>query len=135
MIFLLLACSVEEPEPPEPAPVEGSAPGREMAFEYRPEGVELVPSLVELHAAMTAAGLQEAAVVRARAVEHKPDVVVANIAAARTGAAPPERTFKKPPKSQDKNHRDSADVRNAPPGARGPGGRGLHRPWRLFGVG
>ncbi len=86
MIFLLLACSVEEPEPPEPAPVEGSAPGREMAFEYRPEGVELVPSLVELHAAMTAAGLQEAAVVRARAVEHKPDVVVANIAAVRTGA-------------------------------------------------
>ena len=89
MILLLLACSGGPEAPPEASPtgpIPDPAPAREMAFEYRPEGVELVPSLVELHAAMKAAGLEEAAAARAAQVQLKPDVVVTNIAAARTGA-------------------------------------------------
>lgn len=90
MILLLLACSGDTEQPERATPsgplVEDPAPGREMAFEYRPEGVELVPSLLELHAALKAAGLEEAAAARAAQIQHNPDVVVTTIAASRTGA-------------------------------------------------
>ncbi|MCP4917230.1 MAG: hypothetical protein GY913_09925 [Proteobacteria bacterium] len=88
MILALLACS-GEPEPsvvPADQPIAEPAPARTQAFDYQPEGVELVPSLVELHAALAERGLQDAAARRAATIKYKPDVVVANIAAARTGA-------------------------------------------------
>ena len=88
MILLFWACSGEPTTAvPDNAPaVEEAAPAPEMAFEYRPEGVELVPSLIGLNQALAAAGLQDAAAARAAEIKLKPDVVVANVAAARTGA-------------------------------------------------
>ena len=88
MIWLWLACSGEPEAPVHHAqdPVPEPAPARTQAFEYRPEGVELVPSLVELHATLAEHGLEKAAANKAAQVRYKPDVVVTNIAAARTGA-------------------------------------------------
>lgn len=83
----LLACSTEpEPTPPVGAPVAEPAPARAQAFDYQPDGLQLVPSLVELHEVLAEHGLEEAAARKAAEVEYKSDVVVTNIAAARLGA-------------------------------------------------
>lgn len=88
MILIWLACSGEPEAPVHHAedPVPEPAPARTQAFEYQPVGVELVPSLVELHATLAEHGLERAAAEKAAQVSYKPDVVVTNIAAARTGA-------------------------------------------------
>lgn len=91
MMLFLLACSAE---PEVPVPQEAAlgvtedlpAPPAPPEFNYRGVDVPLVPDLSDFHDTMHQHGLGPSAARHAAEVEYKPDVMVAKIAAARTGA-------------------------------------------------
>lgn len=90
-MLLLLACSAEPELPPpddETTGALGVQPAQEQApdFNYRGADVPLVPDLSDFHDTMHQHGLGPSAAKHAAEVQYKPDVMVAKIAAARTGA-------------------------------------------------
>lgn len=88
--FLLwFACSGEPSTPlPEATDVEAVVAEEPAppSFNYRGEDVPLVPNMAQFHATLKEHKLSAAAARHAKEQEYKPDVMVAKIAAARTGA-------------------------------------------------
>jgi len=85
-LALLLACSSEPEELGAQAELTIDQSVPVASFDYRGEGVPLVPDFTEFHAQLAAKGLSGPAARHAAEVEYKPDVMVPKIAATRTGA-------------------------------------------------
>ncbi len=85
-LALLLACFAEPEEQGVDAELAIAQPAPPPDFDYRGDGVPLVPDFTDFHAQLAAKGLADPAARHAAEVQYKPDVMVAKIAATRTGA-------------------------------------------------